>query len=120
MSELSKEQLQQLTDAVNERFAEFDPGKFAAFPPGVVRIMTDVIRRWYQEKEESWAMQRISDVTIAAEMAMKLSKQGYDVGYAAANAEIQPTRPEGSRESEDKRHSAEPERKTETTLTGQA
>lgn len=116
MSDLTKEQLQQLTDAVNERFAEFDPGKFAPLPLGAVRIMTDVIKTWHREKEESWAMQRISDVTITHEMVMKLSEQGYARGYEAAKSEKSPVREEAA----DKRYFAELEHKTEATLPGQA
>lgn len=77
MSDLSNQHLQELTGLVNARLDEFKMANMPALSPGVVRVAHDVIKKWYQEKEEAWAMQRISDVTITAEMAMKLSEQGY-------------------------------------------
>lgn len=86
MAELSSEHLQELTALVNERLAEFGPAELR-LDIGIVRIAHDVIVKWYQEKGESWAMQRISDVTITAEMAGQLSRQGYSKGYDAAKRE---------------------------------
>ncbi len=100
MSDLTKEHLEELTALVNERIEELGLPPTVTFgnrlSHGIVRIAHDVIKRWYEEKEESWAMQRISEVTITAEMAMKLSKQGYDVGYAAAQSAMDPAREEAA------------------------
>lgn len=93
MSELAKEQLQELTDLINARLAEFENSLMPTLTPGIVRTSHDVIKKWYEEKEESWAMQRISEVTITAEMAMKLSKQGYDMGLEAAKRKMAAAQP---------------------------
>lgn len=98
MSELSNEHLQELYDAIKGRLEEFELPMPSAvlLTKGAVRVCHDVIKKWYEEKEESWAMQRISDVTITAEMAMKLSKQGYEMGYEAAKANMSPARDEAA------------------------
>lgn len=95
MNQLSSEHLEELTDEANRRLLEFGVGKFDPVPAGVVRILHDIIKKWYQEKEESWAMQRISEVTITAKAAMKLSEQGYERGHAAAKREVVPTNGNG-------------------------
>lgn len=84
MSSISNERLQEFTDLINQRLKEFDSPHMPRLSAGIVRVAHDVIKQWYEEREEGWAMQRISEVTITAEMAMKLSQQGYERGVAAA------------------------------------
>lgn len=95
MSDLSSEHLTEITELVNERLKEFNLGNMPNLSAGVIRAAHDIIKKWYQEKEESWAMQRISEVTITAKAAMKLSEQGYEAGRAAAKREVAPANGNG-------------------------
>lgn len=92
MNSLSTEQLEQIAALIHARIDEFGTEYTRLTKPsvGVVRIAVEVIKQWHVEKEESWAMQRISEITITHEMAMKLSEQGYRMGYAAAKKEAAP------------------------------
>jgi len=97
---LTNDQLSEITNAINARLAEFDNNLMPTLPLGIVRVAADVIKRWHEERGEAWAMQRISEVTITHEMALKLSKQGYALGHEAAKREMAPARDEA----EDKRN----------------
>jgi hypothetical protein len=104
MSRLTDEQLSELTALINARLDEFDVSLMPKLSRGVVRVAHDEIIRFHEERGESWAMQRISEVRITAEMAMKLSKQGYALGYEAANREMSPAPKGFPDEAEDKRN----------------
>lgn len=93
MSDIGDEHLAELTDLINDRLKEFELHNMQMLTVGHTRIAHDEIKRFYQEREVSWAMQRISDVTITAEMALKLSEQGYERGLADAKREHEASLP---------------------------
>lgn len=92
MSEIGLEHLAALTDVINARLKEFGLHNMPQLSAGHIRIAHDEIKRFYQEREEAWAMQRISEVTITSVPsglpAMRLSDQGYKEGYEAAARDL--------------------------------
>lgn len=92
MSELTTDQLQELTDRVNARIGEFGvsaPGMLS-LTCGVVRLAFAVIEEWRREKDPAWVEQRLSAITISATKMKEVSDSGYKRGYEAALAAMVP------------------------------
>jgi hypothetical protein len=86
MTSLTNEEVDKVRERVAVRLEEFGCQTLHAPSLGIVRLMIEVYEEIQAEQDPAWVAQRLSDITITGEMALKLRQDGYEAGLAAANA----------------------------------
>ena len=88
MSSLSADQVKDLTQRINERFAEFDVEGSRVFEwvtPGVVRLVFDVVEEWQGEDEDCTEDAQVANVTAIHDKAFT---EGWKAGRISMRAEL--------------------------------